>query len=161
MRKYKKRTVICLSLEGVEIKRYDTLKEVCIEFGTSKSLSSYLLNKIREEKPFRGYMWRFEESVELQEDEVFVKHYRGFEVSNFGTVRSKSGFLTKGNPRSGYLSYTLGPKSWYMHRLVAEAFLPNPNKEPTVNHIDKNKLNNKLENLEWASYKRQANHRDE
>lgn len=42
-------------------------------------------------------------------------------------------------------------KSFYVHRLVAMAFIPNPEQKETVNHKDENKLNNAAENLEWAS----------
>lgn len=45
-----------------------------------------------------------------------------------------------------------------VHRLVAEAFIPNPNSYPTVNHIDGNKHNNNVKNLEWASYTRNNTH---
>lgn len=43
-------------------------------------------------------------------------------------------------------------KNVYIHRLVAEAFIPNPNNYPIINHKDENKQNNNVENLEWCSY---------
>jgi hypothetical protein len=42
-------------------------------------------------------------------------------------------------------------KNYTIHRLVANAFIPNPDDEPIINHIDENKLNNKVDNLEWCS----------
>ena len=45
-----------------------------------------------------------------------------------------------------------------MHTLVAKTFIPNPNNLPTVNHIDGNKLNNSISNLEWTSHKEQMKH---
>lgn len=49
-------------------------------------------------------------------------------------------------------------KAEYIHRLVAKAFIPNPNNLPTVNHIDGNKHNNNVSNLEWASYSENNQH---
>ncbi len=59
------------------------------------------------------------------------------------------------NARNGYLSYYLnlkgGRKRKYAHRLVAEAYIPNPAHKPEVNHLDGNKQNNNVSNLEWTT----------
>lgn len=95
--------------------------------------------------------------------EVFkdIPHYEGrYQISNKGTVWSvlKDRKLKPGKSSSGYLKVTLTDKYGKMkqesvHRLVALAFIPNPDKLPCVNHIDENKTNNDVRNLEWCSYK--------
>lgn len=105
--------------------------------------------------------------------------YEGvYEVSNFGSVKSlervvqnsttASGFMkVKGmliNSRMGkdYINITLtrfGKKNTFnIHRLVAIAFLENPENLPFVNHKDGNKLNNLLDNLEWSTEKENTRH---
>lgn len=68
----------------------------------------------------------------------------------------------KGIIRAGYRSYDLRHKnkrySRQAHRLVAEAFIPNPNNLPIVNHKDGNKLNNTIDNLEWMTAADNLNH---
>lgn len=107
-----------------------------------------------------------------------IKGYEGFyEVSSHGRVRSldrvvdrcnwcpqnRQGKILKGTEnRDGYIKVRLYKNStgkvFSVHRLVAQAFLPNLKKLSTINHQDGNKQNNRVDNLEWASYKENNNH---
>ena len=95
------------------------------------------------------------------EVETFVKidGFENYEVSNLGKVRNmKSGKVLKPQlNRNGYLMHLLyennKQKHLYLHRIIAIAFIDNPEEKPCVNHIDENKLNNDLSNLEWCTVK--------
>ena len=98
--------------------------------------------------------------------ETFVKieGFENYEVSNLGKVRNmKSGRTLKPqlNP-NGYLGLCLYEnnkrKRLLLHRIIATAFIDNPGKKPQVNHIDENKLNNDLSNLEWCTERENAIH---
>ena len=77
-----------------------------------------------------------------------IEEYQGiYEVSTNGQVRRKNGKILKPKiERNGYVRYHLSKnglsKSLLAHRIVAQAFLPNPNNYKTINHIDENKSNN-------------------
>ena len=89
------------------------------------------------------------------------------QVSNLGKLR-KMKFLKKYEypkiencklsvNKYGYLYLNLNGKNYFVHRLVAQAFIPNPNNLPQVNHIDEDKTNNRVDNLEWCSAKYNIN----
>ena len=87
-----------------------------------------------------------------------------YSVSNYGRVRNdKTGRILKARKKQdNYLHVGLYKnkhgKQCYIHRLVASAFIPNPNGYTDVNHIDENKSNNHVDNLEWCSRKHNINH---
>ena len=108
-----------------------------------------------------------------------IKGYEGlYQVSNLGGIRSLNKFVnTKGKSKrlikgktltpfcdkNGYLLVNLYDKDnkvkqFRTHRLIAETFIPNPNNLPEVNHIDENKQNNCIENLEWCTTRYNCNY---
>lgn len=96
-----------------------------------------------------------------------IEGYEGiYQISNLGNVKSlkyhKEKRIKSNKNRNGYLKIGLilngKRKHISIHRLVAKAFIPNPNSLPEVNHIDGNKENNKVENLEWNNRKQNSLH---
>lgn len=100
-----------------------------------------------------------------------------YQVSNLGRVRSLDRYSWNGykywlqrgkilkpcQQKSGYLNVDLSDghsksHKYRVHRLVAQAFIPNPNNYPQVNHKDEDKSNNKVENLEWCTAKYNLNY---
>lgn len=98
-----------------------------------------------------------------------IKGYEGrYQVSNLGNVKSlnyshtgKEKTMKLCKDKSGYLNVKLfidgKHKIYKVHRLVAEAFIPNLKNEPQVNHIDENKSNNNVYNLEWCTARYNSN----
>lgn len=102
-----------------------------------------------------------------------ITGYEGlYQVSNLGNVKSVDRFCIDGRKRrgqimkqvikkEGYLTVGLrkgkGQKIYFVHRLVAEAFIPNTDNKPCVDHINTNKTDNRVCNLRWSTYKENCN----
>ena len=95
--------------------------------------------------------------------------YNNYQVSNLGRMMilnyrntGKAKLMEPSECTNGYLEVGLSKnkitKTFLVHRLVAETFLENPENLPEVNHIDEDKTNNRVDNLEWKSHKGNCNH---
>jgi DNA-binding transcriptional regulator YiaG len=105
-----------------------------------------------------------------------ISNYEGlYQVSSYGRIRSldhidrlgrlkKSCVLSLRGHSSGYKLVNLyrnsKRRSYRIHRLVAQTFIPNHNNLPEVNHKDGNKSNNFIDNLEWVTSKENSDHKD-
>lgn len=103
-----------------------------------------------------------------------IKGYEGlYQVSNYGRVKSLKGtgngirkkddiiilsFRNSNGYNRVHLMKNGKEQNIYVHRLVAEAFIPNPNNYPIVNHKDEDKSNNNVNNLEWCTHKYNVNY---
>lgn len=136
---------------------------------TIRRLRCRLINvaKGRDNSAF-GYAWKYTvsendntESTE-QWDTIkpeFINNVKGFEINKQGQVRNiKTGRILKLSINRYYL-VSIMKKNYLIHRLLALTYIPNPENKPEVNHKDKNRLNNSLDNLEWMTTKENCIHR--
>ena len=96
---------------------------------------------------------------------VDIKGYEGrYAITEEGKVWSykRKKWMKTRTSNAGYESINLTDgkrtKETFIHRLVAEAYIPNPDNLPVVNHKDEDKTNNNVSNLEWCTYKYNANY---
>lgn len=103
----------------------------------------------------------------MEEQWKIIDFANNYEVSNTGFIRNKTTkYILKGRETfNGYLQVSLKIDeknkfmNKYVHRLVAQFWLENINNKEEVNHIDGNKKNNNIANLEWVTAKENSNHR--
>ena len=149
--------------------KYFKLKEDAIEYRKKMvqlhySIDCYVEDK-KEEVEFTNKCEEVEFTNKCEEvefgNEVWKILNNKYEISSCGRLKSyqkyKDGKIMNGcykndsNEMCVRLTIEQHTKSYRIHRLVAQTFIPNPNNLPIVDHIDGNRLNNKVENLRWVS----------
>ena len=161
-----KRGVMCYDKNGELINVFNSVEEAanfCSDKTNCKNINSikkciyYVL--VGKRKSTYGYVWKRIENGVLP-NEMFKKHPTlNIEVSNKGRVK----FFSRGNINritygtlnkiTGYLTIWINGRHYAVHRLVAETFIQNTKNKPEVNHINADKKDNCIENLEWCDRK--------
>lgn len=155
--------------EKVFVKEYPSINDAAKELGTCNARISAACTGHK--KSAVGYIWEFVNKPEPKVEEETTKDWKvipGFskyKISKEGEVCSinRKKLLKKRINSSGYYEITLtgddGRRISARHHIIlAKTFIPNPRNKKTVNHIDGNKLNNNLKNLEWSTHKEQVEH---
>lgn len=138
---------------------------VCnLEWSTYKEQITHMLK----DKKINLYKKRGTSDLTDLKDEIWkvIPEYNKYEISNMGRIKysimNKNKRITLGSESGGYMKFTLRQNNKHritnIHRLVALVFLPNLNNKIIVNHINGNRFDNRLENLEWSTHSENSQH---
>ncbi len=151
-----KKQINQFSLAGEYIQTYRSANEASLATNISVSHIRSICNGSKVSKNNFNFEY-LQESVDFGEE--WRDHFLGVKCSSYGRV-DQNGTITFGTgERMGYMRIKIDSKTYSVHRLIAEAFLPNPELKPQVNHIDFDRGNNRIENLEWVTASENILHR--
>lgn len=150
--------------EGIRLQWFASLVEAALTVvGFKEAFKNIAFAASGKGKSAYGHFWKYEKIVDIIGEEwKTVSGTQHCEVSSMGRVRRKARILKPSIDTVGYcvvgIKYGNEKKIKKVHRLVAEAFLLPNAAMPLVNHMDGDKTNNILTNLEWTDYRGNANH---
>lgn len=162
LKNFKRREVWQIGLDGKFIRVFPSLIDASRSTGVYvNSIQSVCAGRY---ETAGGFRWIYDEEEEKPEEEShadwsFLTVYDKYKISKKGEIYSvKYDRLLKPYKMNGYLTVDIKKKGYFLHRLVAETYIPNPENYPVVNHLDGNKENNCMENLEWTTQKENIKH---
>jgi hypothetical protein len=137
------------------------------EFNDGSSIASSITTVAQgKQLTAYGYKWIYEQEENLTNEiwkEIpsnLVNGTKNYFISSLGRVKNHKGRISCGMKHSsGYLMISISSTIYLLHRLVAQVFLPNPENKEQVNHIDGNKENSIVDNLEWCTQQENCIHR--
>jgi hypothetical protein len=151
------RSVEKYSINGTFINEFSSVQKAADSIKLSRhSITVVCRGK---NKTAGGFIWKYKEQIYIDdlEDSIVVPDYPNYYVSKNGNVYSKKRniYLKPQLNASGYHYVTLCDnmikRNHYVHQLVGSAFIENFEKKKFINHIDSNKINNNVTNLEWTT----------
>lgn len=160
------RPVLQFTIDGELIKRYESPYDVAEEIGRPSNLIKRACSGMT--KTVHGFVWKYEDDKsDFQEHKRVswknIPNHPNYKISTKGEVYSTKTkkLLSSTFRRDGYRRICIDQGKFYIHRLMAMAFLgqaPSDMKNPVVNHKDGNKSNNTVSNLEWIEFSANIQH---
>jgi hypothetical protein len=160
LKKKSSKSIIMMDIDGKIIEEFSSIKEACIKHNLTDSRVSEVCKGIK--KDYKNYTFKYKKEINViditkyQTREIFG--YPNYKITSDGQIYSNSHnkFLSPRIDGNGYKLINLHnkinpPKAKLIHQLVAQAFIDNTENKPYVNHINKNKSDNKVTNLEWVT----------
>lgn len=154
------------SLNNEFIKEWDNFKKIKNELNyDSANISRCCTNKL---KTAYGFIWKNLKIANNLNEFKTIKtidnnKFSNYKINNKGIIINNNNIILKVHINSGYYRIQLKndngePVSLFIHKLVGQTFLENPNIYNIINHIDENKLNNDIINLEWVNHIQNITH---
>lgn len=144
--------------DGTFVAEFESVTSAGLSVGLSRhSISAVCRGK---NKTCAGYIWKYKQlkKVSMPSNAIIISEYPNYYVSEEGKIYScnQTIYLKPQINKNGYCYVTLckdgSKQNFYIHRLVAQAFIENCDEKDFVNHKDLDKTNNNLSNLEWVTH---------
>ena len=135
--------------------KWVTYQKLTSNLNSARTCISSCIREVT--KSSYGFKWKKVEQNSLDNEEwkevVIDDKNSGYYVSSLGRFKNKKGIIMSDYKphHSGYTYLRVNIQKYALHRLVAQTFIPNLENKPFVNHIDGNKQNNSVKNLEWCT----------